>query len=80
MTASPPDQVSGEPEDRSAPLPPVKTHELRACPSCGAENRAQWEEARSRMWDGVALRALGPVALAWLLAYGFVQFARRHRG
>ncbi|MGZ5890115.1 MAG: hypothetical protein ACXWJS_05930, partial [Hyphomicrobium sp.] len=46
---------------------------------CGAENRAQWEEARSHMWDGVALRALGPIALAWLLGYGFSRLARRRR-
>jgi hypothetical protein len=44
--------------------------------ACGAENRAQWQEARSRMWDGVALRALGPVALAWLLGYGCARLAR----
>jgi hypothetical protein len=48
--------------------------------ACGADNRAQWQEARSRMWDGVALRALGPVVLAWLLVYGFARFARQLRG
>ena len=47
--------------------------------ACGAHNRAQWVEAGSHMWDGVALRALGPIALAWLLAYGFSRLARRRR-
>lgn len=45
--------------------------------ACGAENRAQWEEAGNHAWDGVALRVLGPIALAWLLAYGCVRLARR---
>jgi hypothetical protein len=45
--------------------------------ACGEQNRAQWEEARSHLWDGVALRVLGPIALAWLLAYGCVRVARR---
>ncbi len=45
--------------------------------ACGAENRALWEEAGTRAWDGVALRALGPIPLAWLIAYGCVQLARR---
>ena len=47
--------------------------------ACGAHNRAQWVEAGSHMWDGVALRALGPVALAWLFGYGFSRLARRRR-
>ncbi len=38
--------------------------------TCGAENRTQWEEARKHAWDGIALRALGPIALGWLLAFG----------
>jgi hypothetical protein len=45
--------------------------------ACGAENRAQWQEARSHMWEGVAQRALGPIALAWLLAYSCARLARR---
>lgn len=45
--------------------------------TCGAENRAQWEEARKHAWDGVALRALGPIALGWLLAYGFARLAQQ---
>ena len=45
--------------------------------ACGAENRAQWEEARAHMWDGVAPRTLGPVALTWLLGYGCARLARR---
>jgi hypothetical protein len=45
--------------------------------ACGAENRAQWEEARNHAWDGVALRALGPVALGWLLAFGCARLMRR---
>ena len=47
--------------------------------ACGAYNRAQWEEARRHAWDGVALRALGPIPLAWLFAYGCVGLARRVR-
>lgn len=47
--------------------------------ACGADNRAQWQEARKRAWDGVALRSLGPIPLAWLLAYGCVRLARRIR-
>ncbi len=45
--------------------------------ACGAYNRAQWTEAREHTWDGVALRALGPIPLGWLLVYGCVRLARR---
>ena len=48
--------------------------------ACSEENRALWSEAGSRAWDGVPLRALGPVAFAWLLAYGCVRLARRSGG
>lgn len=44
--------------------------------ACGTENRAQWDEASKHVWDGVALRALGPIPLAWLFAYGCVRLAR----
>jgi hypothetical protein len=47
--------------------------------ACGAYNRAQWDAAGKRAWDGVALRALGPIPLAWLLAYGCVGIARGMR-
>jgi len=47
--------------------------------ACGAYNRSQWQEAGNRAWDGVALRALGPIPLAWLLAYAWVRLARRVR-
>ena len=47
--------------------------------TCGAENRTQWEEARKHAWDGVALRALGPIALGWLLALSCAQRSRRAR-
>lgn len=45
--------------------------------ACGAYNRAQWEGARKHAWDGVALRALGPIPLAWLLVYACVRLGRR---
>jgi hypothetical protein len=47
--------------------------------ACGAYNRAQWDEAGKRAWEGVALRSLGPIPLAWLLGYGCVRLARRMR-
>jgi hypothetical protein len=47
--------------------------------ACGADNRAQWQGARRRAWDGVALRSLGPIPLAWLFAYACVRLARRIR-
>ena len=46
---------------------------------CGPYKRAQWEEARKHAWDGVALRSLGPIPLAWLLAYACGRLARRMR-
>jgi len=45
--------------------------------ACGEQNRALWDEARAHAWDGVSLRALGPVALAWLAAYAGTRLARR---
>ena len=39
--------------------------------SCGTYNRTQWGEARKHAWDGVFLRSLAPVLLAWLFVYLF---------
>jgi hypothetical protein len=47
--------------------------------ACGEENRALWHEARVHAWDGVPLRALGPIALAWLCTYGIARLIRRTR-
>jgi hypothetical protein len=48
--------------------------------TCSEENRGLWHEARAHAWDGVPLRALGPVALGWLVAYACLGLARRMRG